>query len=51
MNRQKAKTEIKALKKELKAAKRASDSRLIKLALVLVMLAMAAAFVYGRIQL
>ena len=51
MNRKKAKTEIKALKKGLKATKRVSDARLIKLALILVILAMVAAFVYGQIQL
>ena len=51
MNRKKVKTGIKALKKDLKAANRASDTQLVKLALVMVILAIAAAFIYGRIQL
>ena len=51
MNRKKAKTEIRELKKDMKAANRATDARLVKLALILVILAMVAAFIYGRIQL
>lgn len=51
MNRDEVKTEIKGLKKVLKAANRASDTRLLKLALIMVILAIAAAFIYGRIQL
>ena len=51
MNRKKAKGKIKELTAELKVANRASDARLLKLALVMVILAVVAAFIYGRIQL
>ena len=51
MNRKKIKAEIKELKKGLKADRRASDARLAKLALILVIIALVAAFMYGRIQL
>lgn len=51
MNKKEAKTKIKELKKGVKVAKRASDARLLKLALVMVILIIVAAFVYGRIQL
>ncbi len=46
MNRKKTKNKIKELKKELKAANRASNVRLFKLALVLVIILMVAAFIY-----
>ncbi|MHC4640707.1 MAG: hypothetical protein ACYS32_03615 [Planctomycetota bacterium] len=46
MNRQKTKEQIKKLKKELKAANRASHVRLFKLALVLAIVLTAAAFIY-----
>lgn len=51
MNRTKVNAEIKALKRDLKAANRASDTRLLKLALIMLILAVVAAFIYGRIQL
>jgi len=51
MNRKEARTQIKELKKELKAVNRADDARLLKLALVMVILVIVAAFIYGRIQL
>jgi len=50
MNRKKTKNKIKELKNELKAANRASNVRIFKLALVMVILAIAAAFIYGLIQ-
>jgi len=46
MNRKKTKNQIKELKKELKAANRASHVRLLKLALVLVIILTVAAFIY-----
>ena len=46
MDRKKTKNQIKELKKELKAANRASRIRLFKLALFLVVLLMIAAFIY-----
>jgi hypothetical protein len=46
MNRTKTKEQIKKLKKELKAANRASHIRLFKLALVLIILLTVAAFIY-----
>lgn len=49
MNAKKVKTEIKELKRGLEVANRAKDARLLKLALVMVILAMVAAFIYGRI--
>ncbi len=39
--------EIKQLKQKLKAAKRKSNIRLLKIAFVLVILALIAAFIYG----
>lgn len=45
------KREIQQLKEELRATKKANDSRLLKMALVLVLLAVLAGLVYGRIQL
>ena len=51
MNRKKVKTQIKELKKELRATDQANDARLFKLALVMILLVAAAALMYGRIQL
>jgi t-SNARE complex subunit (syntaxin) len=51
MNIKQAKNQIGQLKDELKAASRARDNRLIKLAFVMIILALVAAFMYGRIQL
>ena len=51
MNRKEIKAEIKGLKKGLKQADRARNGRLFKFALVMVIIAVVAAFVYGRIQL
>jgi len=57
MSRKQKKAQIEQLEGELKAAQhgyvakvRASDFRLLKLALVMVILAIIAAFVHGRIQ-
>lgn len=46
MNRKKTKNKIKELKKDLKAANRASHKRLLKLAFVIVILAIAAVFIF-----
>lgn len=46
MNRKKAKNQIKEMKKELKAANRASHKRFFKLAFVVVILAIAAIFIF-----
>ncbi len=46
MNRKETKNQIKELKNELKTANRASRVRLFKLALVLVIILMVAAFIY-----
>lgn len=46
MNRKKTKNQIKELKKELKAANRASRKRLLKIAFVVAVLAVAAVFIY-----
>ncbi|MHC4086943.1 MAG: hypothetical protein ACYSU3_19440 [Planctomycetota bacterium] len=46
MNRKKAKNQIKEMKKELKAANRASHKRLLKLAFVVAILAIAAVFIF-----
>ena len=46
MNRTKTKNKIKELKKDLKAANRASHKRLFKLAFVVVILAIAAVFIF-----
>ena len=51
MSVKEAKYQIKQLKDQLKATNKANDFRLVKLALVMVILAVIAAFVYGRIQL
>ncbi|UCE49627.1 MAG: hypothetical protein JSW47_05675 [Phycisphaerales bacterium] len=44
------KREIQQLKDQLKATKKANDSQLLKMALILVVLAIIAGIVYGRIQ-
>jgi hypothetical protein len=49
MSRKKIKKEIKELKGQLRAANRKSALRLIKLIFVLVILAIVAAFLQGRI--
>ena len=46
MNRKKTKNKIKEMKKDLKAANRASHKRLFKLAFVVVILAIAAVFIF-----
>ena len=46
MNRKKTKNKIKELKKDLKSANRASHVRLFKLAFVIVILAIAAVFIF-----
>jgi hypothetical protein len=51
MGRAQAKKEIAQLRSELKASYRQSDSRLLKMALVLIILAVAAGWMYGRIHL
>lgn len=51
MSRKEQKYKIKNLKEELKAANKANDFRLVKLTLLMIVLAVIAAFVYGRIQL
>jgi hypothetical protein len=51
MNTKTVNAEINALKRDLKAVNRARDTRLLKLALIMVILAVVAAFIYGRIQL
>ena len=50
MSRTQAKKEIAQLKGELKASYRQSDSRLLKMALVLIILAVVAGWMYGRIH-
>jgi hypothetical protein len=50
MGRTQAKKEIAQLKSELKTSYRESDSRLLKMALVLIVLAVVAGWMYGRIQ-
>ena len=45
------KKQIGQLKDELKAANRAHDNRLLRLALIMIVLAIIAAVMYGRIQL
>jgi len=51
MSRKQTKKEIEQLKDQLKATNQANDFRLLKMALVMVMLAIIAAFMHGRIQL
>ena len=42
---------IEQMTDQIKATKRANDFRLLKLAMVMIILAIIAAFMYGRIQL
>jgi hypothetical protein len=49
MNETETKTQIKQLKHQLKAANKTSDYRLLKLALLLVIIAFLAAIICGRI--
>jgi hypothetical protein len=51
MGRKETKKEIEQLKEQLKADNKNSDFRLLKLTFVLVILAIIAAFLQGRIQL
>jgi hypothetical protein len=51
MNRKQTKNQISQLKGQLTATNRASNMRLLKMALVMVILAVIAAVMYGRIQL
>jgi hypothetical protein len=51
MSIRQTKQQIGQLKEELKATRRTNDSRLLKLAFVMLILALVAAFMYGRIQL
>ena len=51
MSRRQTNKEIEQLKDQLKATNRENDFRLLKMALVMVILAVIAAFMYGRIQL
>jgi hypothetical protein len=51
MSRSHTASEISQLKSQLKAANRQSDLRLLKLVLVLVILAVIAGFMYGKIHL
>ena len=51
MSRKKVKSEIKRLKSELKLVNRATDIRLIKLSLLMLILVIIVAFMTGKIQL
>ena len=51
MSIRQTKKEIEQLKDQLKATNRKNDLRLLKLAFVMVILAIIAAFIHGRIQL
>ena len=51
MRPKKTKREIEHLKDELKSTYRKQDFRLLKMALLMVILAVVAALVYGRLQL
>jgi len=51
MSRRQAKKEIEQLKDQLKATNRENDFRLLKMTLFLVILAIIAALIHGRIQL
>jgi hypothetical protein len=48
--RKQTKREIGELKDQLKAVNRKSDARLLKMTLLMVILAMLAALMYGRLQ-
>ncbi len=49
MSRKEITQQIRQLKKQLRADNRASDIRLVKLAVIMVILALIAAAMYGRI--
>jgi hypothetical protein len=51
MSTKQTKKDIEQLRDQLKATNRANDFRLLKLAFVMVILAIIAAFMHGRIQL
>ena len=51
MNRKQVKAQIKDLKGRLKATNRATNARLLQLTLVMLMLLLAVAIIYGKIQL
>lgn len=51
MSRKQTKREIEQLKDQLKATNKKSDFRLLKMALVMVVLAVIFAFMHGRLQL
>jgi len=51
MNRKQIQKQIKDLKGRLGAANRSINARLLKLTLIMVILLLAAAVIYGRIQL
>ena len=51
MGTKQTKQEIQQLKRQLKATNKANDFRLLKMAFVLVLLAVLAGLVHGRIQL
>jgi cytochrome c-type biogenesis protein CcmH/NrfG len=50
MSRKEITRQIRQFKKQLRADNRASDIRLVKLAVIMVILALIAAMMYGRIQ-
>ncbi|MBN2138875.1 MAG: hypothetical protein JW720_13790 [Sedimentisphaerales bacterium] len=49
MSRSQTRAQIKGLKQQLRTANRVTDARLLRLALVMVLLAVIAALLYGRI--
>ncbi len=51
MGTKQTKREIRQLKDELKATNKTNDSHLLKMALVMIVLALVAGVVYGKIQL
>lgn len=50
MNRQQIKTQIKDLKGQLRAAQSATNTRLLKMTLIMLILLLAALTIYGKIQ-
>ena len=50
MNRKQIQTQIKDLKGQIKIANRATNARLIQLTLVMLVLLLAVAIIYGKIQ-
>jgi hypothetical protein len=51
MNRRQIKVQIKQLKGQLKAVERKTNTRLLKLTLIMIILLLAVFTIYGRIQL